>query len=133
MLVKDADDNSRVGHARNLDIVQIIFDSESLFKSKYQRVDTGASRVDQGAVDIEKEQAFLRFCHTKNDEIRMTNDKGMTKVKSRIFVSKGAALQVLSFEFFSASDIRASSLAFEITRPATLLRPNSSKARGMHH
>ena len=43
MLVKDAEDNSRVGHARDLDVMQIIIDSEPLFKCKYQRVDARAA------------------------------------------------------------------------------------------
>jgi hypothetical protein len=44
-------------------------------------VDSRAARMDQRAVDVEKQQAFLRFCHTENDEIRITNDEGMAKVK----------------------------------------------------
>jgi len=87
--------------------VQIVIDSEPLFKCKYQRVDARAARMDQRAVDVEKQQALLCFCHTKNDEIRMTNDEGMTKVNSRmlsepnaeIFVSKCAPFQILSFRF----------------------------------
>ena len=43
MLVKDAEDNSRVGHARDLDVVEIVIDSEPLFKCKYQRVDARAA------------------------------------------------------------------------------------------
>src|SRR5215813_4818863 len=65
VLVQDAEDNSRVGHARDLDIVQIIVDSEPLLKCSYQRVDSRAARVDQRAVDVEKQQAFLIFCHVK--------------------------------------------------------------------
>jgi hypothetical protein len=37
--------------------------------------------MNQRAVDVEKEKPFLRLGHTKNDEIQMTNDEGMTKVK----------------------------------------------------
>jgi len=32
MLVQDAEDNSRVSHARDLDVVKIVIDSEPLFK-----------------------------------------------------------------------------------------------------
>ncbi len=62
MLVKNAEDNSRVGHARDLDIVQIVIDSEPLFKCKYQRVDARAARMDQRAVDVEKQQALCSRC-----------------------------------------------------------------------
>ena len=85
MLVKDAEDNSRVGHAGNLDIVQVIIDSEPFFECNHQRVDTRAARMDQGAVYVEEQKAFLRFGHAKDDEIRMTNDEGMTKDKMRSF------------------------------------------------
>jgi len=44
-------------------------------------MDTRAAGVDQRAVDVEKQKAFLRFSHTNNDEIRMTSDEGMTKIK----------------------------------------------------
>ena len=60
MLVQDTQDDARIGHPRDLDIVQIIIDSEPLFKSKYQRVDTRAARMDQRAVDVEKQQALVR-------------------------------------------------------------------------
>ena len=62
MLVKDAEDNSRVGHARDLDVVQIVIDSEPLFKCKYQRVDARAAGMDQRAVDVEKQQALCSRC-----------------------------------------------------------------------
>ena len=58
MLVKDAEDNSRVSHTRDLDVVQIVIDSEPLFKCKYQRVDSRAARVDQRAVNVKKQQAL---------------------------------------------------------------------------
>ena len=81
MLVKDAEDNSRVGHARDLDVVEIVIDSEPLFKCKYQRVDARAARVDQRAVDVEKKKSLWLLSCRKNDEIRMTNDERMTKLK----------------------------------------------------
>jgi hypothetical protein len=43
MLTKDAEDNSRVGHARDLDIVEIVIDSEPFFECEYQRVDARAA------------------------------------------------------------------------------------------
>ena len=61
MLVKDTEHNSRVGHARDLDIVQIIINTEAFFESRFERVDARAARMDQGAVDVEQKQAFLTF------------------------------------------------------------------------
>ena len=63
MLVQDAEDDSRVGHACNLDVVKIVIDSEPLFKCKYQRVDARAARVDQRAVDVEEKKSLWRVCH----------------------------------------------------------------------
>src|SRR4029077_10531782 len=62
VLAKDAEDNSRVGHARDLDVVKVVIDSEPLFKCKYQRVDTRAARVNQRAVDVKKQQALCSRC-----------------------------------------------------------------------
>ena len=63
MLVKDAEDNSRVGHARNLDVVEIVIDSEPLLECKNQRVDACAARVDQRSIDVEEEKSLWRGCH----------------------------------------------------------------------
>ena len=81
MFVKDAQDDARIRHTCDLDIVQIIINTEAFFECAYERVDTRAAGVDQRAVDVEKQKAFLRFSHTNNDEIRITSDEGMTKVK----------------------------------------------------
>jgi hypothetical protein len=61
--------------------MQIVINPEALFESQLERMHTRAARMNQRAVDVEKEKPFLRLGHTKNDEIRMTNDEGMTKVK----------------------------------------------------
>ena len=58
MLVQNTQHDARVGHARDLDVAQIVIDSEPLFKCKFQRVDARAARVDQRAVDVEKQQAL---------------------------------------------------------------------------
>src|SRR6185437_5383956 len=65
MLVKDTEHNSRVGHARDLDIVQIIINAEAFFESRFERVDAGAARMDQRAVDVEKQQAPCSCCRAK--------------------------------------------------------------------
>jgi hypothetical protein len=64
--------------------VQIISDPKALFESGFERLNARAPRMDQRAIDVEKQQALLCVCHgEKNDEIRMTNDEGMTKINSR--------------------------------------------------
>ena len=66
MLVQDTDDNARIGHACDLDVVQIVSDTEALFKGRFERLNTGASRMDQRPVDVEKQEAScncgLHFC-----------------------------------------------------------------------
>ena len=81
VLFQNAQNDSRIGHARDFNVVQIIIDPEALFESQLERLHTRSARMNQRAVNVEKEKPFLRLCHTKNDEIRMTNDEGMTKVK----------------------------------------------------
>src|SRR5213078_2633482 len=46
MLVQDTDDNARIGHACDLDVVQIVRDTEALFKGRFERLNTRASRMD---------------------------------------------------------------------------------------
>ena len=81
MLVEDAQDDARIRHTCDLDIFQIIINTEAFFERAYERLDTRATGVDQRAVDVEKQKAFLCFSHTNNDEIRLTSEEGMTKVK----------------------------------------------------
>jgi len=45
--------------------VQIIGDAEALSKGGFQRVYASASRIDEGAINIEKKQALLHFCHVE--------------------------------------------------------------------
>src|SRR5882762_6403585 len=54
MLVQYADDDARVGHAGNFDIVQIVSDTETFFEGRFKRMHTCAARVDQRSIDIEK-------------------------------------------------------------------------------
>ena len=67
MLVQDAEYNSRIRHACDLDIAQIIMNAEAFFESRFERVDPRATRMDQCAVDIEeKEDAFVFLsCRSK--------------------------------------------------------------------
>src|SRR6266487_4042214 len=59
MLVQDADDYARIGHAGDFDIVQIICDPEAFLESGFERLNTRASRMNQRAVDVEKQKALL--------------------------------------------------------------------------
>ena len=63
MLLQDTDDDARIGHARDFDVVQVIGDIEALGEGQFERVDTRAARMDKRAIDVEKHQALVRFCH----------------------------------------------------------------------
>ena len=63
MFVQDADNNSGIRHASNLDIVQIIIDTETLFEGAFECSNARAARMDQCAVDVEKQKALLCVCH----------------------------------------------------------------------
>src|SRR5206468_10505040 len=57
MLVQDTDDNARIGHACDLDFLQIVSDTEALLKGSFERLNTRASRIDQRPVDVETQEA----------------------------------------------------------------------------
>ena len=57
MFVQDADNNYGIRHASNLDVVQIIIDAETLFEGAFECSNARATRMDQCAVDIKKEEA----------------------------------------------------------------------------
>ena len=63
MLLQDTDDDARIGHARDFDVVQVICDTEALSEGQFKRMHACTARVDEGAIDIEKEKALsqLRF------------------------------------------------------------------------
>src|SRR6266496_2376698 len=65
VFVGRGDDDSRIGHPRDFDIVQVVGDAEALPKRGFQRVYAGAPRMDKGAIDIEKKQALAHFCHVE--------------------------------------------------------------------
>src|SRR5207247_3722373 len=58
VLVQDADNNSGIRHASNLDVMQIIIDAETLFEGAFEGSNARATRMDQCAVDIKKEAAL---------------------------------------------------------------------------
>src|SRR5438067_563828 len=58
MLLQDADDDARIGHASDFDVVQVICDIEALRESQFKRMHACTARMDEGAIDIEKEEAL---------------------------------------------------------------------------
>jgi hypothetical protein len=82
MLVQDVEHDPRIGHTCDLNAAQIIINAEPLLEGALQCFDARSSRMNQRSVDIEKQEALLCLCHgEKNEEVRMTNDEGMTKIK----------------------------------------------------
>src|SRR6266478_3896531 len=63
VLFQNAQNDSRIGHARDLDVAQIVINLEALFESRLERLYARAARMNQRAVDVEKEKAFLCLCH----------------------------------------------------------------------
>ena len=58
VLVQDADDNARIGHASDFDVVQVICEIEALRESQFKRMHACTARMDEGTIDIEKEEAL---------------------------------------------------------------------------
>ena len=58
MFAQDGNNNSGIRHARNLDVMQIIIDTETLFEGAFEGSNARATRMDQCAVDIKKEEAL---------------------------------------------------------------------------
>ena len=65
VLVQYADNNSRVGHPGDFDVLQIVIDVEAFFERRSKRMHTRAARVDQRPIDIEKKETFLHFVMPK--------------------------------------------------------------------
>src|SRR5262245_48057693 len=63
MFVQYADDDPRISHARDFDVVKIIGDAEALSEGRFKRMDAGTTRMDKRPVNVEKKQSFLRCCH----------------------------------------------------------------------
>src|SRR2546430_16113439 len=65
MLVEYAGDDARIGHTRDFDAVQVIGNAEPLSKRGFERVHAGAAGMDERAIDIEKKEPPLHFCHVE--------------------------------------------------------------------
>ena len=65
VFLQDAGDDAGIGHARNFDVVQVVRNLEALRQGQFERVDTCATRVDEGAIDVEKEKTLSLFCHVE--------------------------------------------------------------------
>src|SRR5438270_6569349 len=63
VFVQDADDDSGIGHAGDFDIVEVVLGAEALGECKLERLNPGAAGMNQGAVDVEKEEAVLHSFH----------------------------------------------------------------------
>src|SRR5262245_9228600 len=76
VLFQNAENDSRIGHARDLAVVQILINPDALLESPLALLYAGSTRVAQRVNDIEQEKASLRFCHTKvtKPERRMTKE-----------------------------------------------------------
>ena len=62
VLFQNAQNDSRIGHARDLDVVQIVINPETLFESRLERVYARAAGMNQRAVDVEKQQSLCSRC-----------------------------------------------------------------------
>src|SRR5438309_7997433 len=64
VLFQDADHDSGIGHAGDFDIVEVVVDAKAFSQRALERFDAGAAGMNQGAVDVEKQQTFL---HSSTD------------------------------------------------------------------
>jgi len=58
VLFQDADDDAGVGHARDLDIAQVVFNAEAFGQNEFERFHARAGRGDKRSVDVEEEEAL---------------------------------------------------------------------------
>ena len=63
MFLQDADNDPRIGHTRDFDIVKIINDAEALCEGRFERMHAGATRMDKRSIDVEQEEALLHCSH----------------------------------------------------------------------
>ena len=59
VLFQDADHDSGIGHAGDFDIVEVVLDAKAFGQRALERFNAGAAGMNQGAVDVEKQQTFL--------------------------------------------------------------------------
>ena len=72
VFLQDAGDDAGIGHARNFDVVQIVCNLEPLRQRQFERVDACAARMDEGTVDVEKEETLLLFRHVERFVFRLS-------------------------------------------------------------
>src|ERR1700730_8192587 len=65
VFLQNASDDSGIGHAGELDIVELVLDAETFLQCALERFHAGAARMNQRAVNVEKEKALLHFCHVE--------------------------------------------------------------------
>ena len=61
ILLQYTRDDARIGHPCDFDAAQVIGNSEALAERGYEGLHAGAARMNQSAIDIEKEQALAHF------------------------------------------------------------------------
>ena len=81
MLSQDAHDDARIGHTRDFDVVQVICDPEPLDEGQFKRMHACAARMDKCAIDVEKKQALVRFCHIERFVI-LNADKNLSLART---------------------------------------------------
>src|SRR5581483_5532246 len=59
VLLQDVFDNVRIGHPRDLQIGQVILDLKALVQCAAKREDAGVPGMNERAVDVEEEKAFV--------------------------------------------------------------------------
>ena len=65
MLLQYADDDTRIGHPGDFNAAQVVGNFEALPERGFERLQAGPARMDQRAINVEKEEPLLRFCHVE--------------------------------------------------------------------
>src|SRR5207244_9383299 len=73
VLLENADDDPEVGHAGDLDVVQVIVDAVAFLKRDNERVHAGAAGVDERTVNIEKQKALGHYRFWRAPRCRRPN------------------------------------------------------------
>ena len=80
VFLENLQDDPRIGSARDLNVAQIIFYPVAFEESNLQRVDSGAARIDECPIDIEKKETS--FLHLRYQ----IEDGGMAVVAAKIVI-----------------------------------------------
>src|SRR2546421_8245976 len=64
VFLQNANDDSGIGHAGDLDVIKLVVDLEAFLECALQRFHSSAAGMNERAVDIEKKKTFL---HSSTD------------------------------------------------------------------